>query len=1216
MKNLKKVKHVMSFILVIALVSSLAFGIDFKTFASTSQTVYFDNSVSKWSNVYAYVWGDGKSTKAIKGTKVDTNIYQLTIPEGYKKILFKNTSGTSNWDKQTQNTTIPTDGKNCYKANSSSNKSNGTWYSYTTKTATPAATSTASPNSNALKRQVKVLVLEINPTLTHPTGGKFGNGESTITTDKYLQFDASKSISFLKENMEESSHGNVEFDVVERIYINEFPKYTNGASLTQQDFFEIYPIHTNGYGDWWEGLGTEKFKKFSDNLTFDYDSLIDDYNLVERKNAGDFDMVWVFGNDPIALYEAAMVGKKPFFINGGTYTRNCDNFAILTMTFSRKDGSLEDVGHMAECILTNVFQSGEVYRTKLDGTDLSKLTTWEKFVLCEGNAADGTTVYGVGNVHYSPNSETDYDWGNQTPVKSYWKDFENGNLNNIGSTVSTFTAKTAYQTTKYKYNTYYSDTISHHLWWFSCMPHTEGRDENGYSNNWWDYIFTPDYVNKVSFVEGTDLTMSVGDSKQLSLLLNYYSRNKKELGLKESEAIISLDSSGVLTYENGKITAKKAGTATISAKYDGRVANLKVTVNKPLEIKSATIDLGTTFSYGQTATIHVDATGGNGSYTYSAIAKYDSHVTETIDSIDANGNLKWTPKAASDFYTVYISVMDASGAYASTSINVKVTTPSTNNTLTIYYGGQTWSNAYVHYKTENGNWTSVPGCQMTSTSEVSGYNWKYTIDLSKDNSGYATVCFNNGNGNWDSKNGSNYQINAGTYGVKNGAISNLGNSTTTSTPTTPTPVPPVDNTMFYYNNSKTNWSTVYAYVWADGVSATTYEGTKVATNVYQFNVPKKYTKVLFKNTSGTSNWDKQTDDVLIQSTDGYIFVPNSASNKTSGNWESYGNVTPTPTTPAPDPTTPTPVPIDQSYVTVDFDNSIHKWENVYAYVWNNTEDYKVFSPTFVSGSNHAIFTITGSYKYILFKNTEDGWDKQTADLIMPAYTTSLDDKCFTPYSSGNKTEGTWGKSSALTGIKIMVPSVSTDKDTITVGDTVNFTMTALYESGYYKNSRYLTFTYEDGTKDVVRSSDTTYTIFEKVSEYTHKYTWTPSKTGKVKVTYSVSEYDDHVETSQPIILNVKAASNTVKVYYKNSSWSKAYVHYKVNGSWTSVPGVKMEASDRSDYTWMYTIDLGDTTSATLCFNNGSGSWDSRNGSNYTVGTGIYGISGNNTVKLN
>lgn len=121
---------------------------------------------------------------------------------------------------------------------------------------------------------------------------------------------------------------------------------------------------------------------------------------------------------------------------------------------------------------------------------------------------------------------------------------------------------------------------------------------------------------------------------------------------------------------------------------------------------------------------------------------------------------------------VFITVTDTSGAYIGTTIDVKVTEAS-NNMLTIYYGGQNWSNAYIHYKNANGNWTSVPGCQMTSTSEVSGYKWKYTIDLLKDNSNYATVCFNNGNGNWDSKNGSNYQISAGTYEISNNNTAKL-----------------------------------------------------------------------------------------------------------------------------------------------------------------------------------------------------------------------------------------------------------------------------------------------------------------------------------------------------------------------------------------------------------------------------------------------------------
>ncbi len=89
-------------------------------------------------------------------------------------------------------------------------------------------------------------------------------------------------------------------------------------------------------------------------------------------------------------------------------------------------------------------------------------------------------------------------------------------------------------------------------------------------------------------------------------------------------------------------------------------------------------------------------------------------------------------------------------------------------------------------------------------------------------------------------------------------------------------------------------------------------------------------------------------------------------------------------------------------------------------------------------------------------------------------------------------------------------------------------------------------------------------------------------------------------------------TNEVTVYYYNSSsWSNVYIHYCPNeGSWTSVPGVKMTKYSGNYYS--YTIDLGSATGATVCFNNGSGSWDSNNGSNYTVGTGSYTIN-NGTV---
>jgi len=83
--------------------------------------------------------------------------------------------------------------------------------------------------------------------------------------------------------------------------------------------------------------------------------------------------------------------------------------------------------------------------------------------------------------------------------------------------------------------------------------------------------------------------------------------------------------------------------------------------------------------------------------------------------------------------------------------------------------------------------------------------------------------------------------------------------------------------------------------------------------------------------------------------------------------------------------------------------------------------------------------------------------------------------------------------------------------------------------------------------------------------------------------------------------------NTVTVFYKratDTSWTDAYAHYKVNnGKWTTSPGVKMEKVS-AGY-WKVTIDLGNETGATMCFNNGKGTWDSNSSKNYTVKAGTY-----------
>ncbi|MER5753237.1 carbohydrate binding domain-containing protein [Streptomyces sp. NPDC002088] len=96
-----------------------------------------------------------------------------------------------------------------------------------------------------------------------------------------------------------------------------------------------------------------------------------------------------------------------------------------------------------------------------------------------------------------------------------------------------------------------------------------------------------------------------------------------------------------------------------------------------------------------------------------------------------------------------------------------------------------------------------------------------------------------------------------------------------------------------------------------------------------------------------------------------------------------------------------------------------------------------------------------------------------------------------------------------------------------------------------------------------------------------------------------------VPDSDPVALKTAAdTANTATVFYytKTKNWSSTYLHYAPDGgSWTTVPGVAMDAACTD---WVKkTVDLGTATGLQATFNNGSGTWDNNAGSNYALGTG-------------
>ncbi|WP_420492917.1 carbohydrate binding domain-containing protein [Kitasatospora camelliae] len=82
-----------------------------------------------------------------------------------------------------------------------------------------------------------------------------------------------------------------------------------------------------------------------------------------------------------------------------------------------------------------------------------------------------------------------------------------------------------------------------------------------------------------------------------------------------------------------------------------------------------------------------------------------------------------------------------------------------------------------------------------------------------------------------------------------------------------------------------------------------------------------------------------------------------------------------------------------------------------------------------------------------------------------------------------------------------------------------------------------------------------------------------------------------------------SSGNSATVYYStNKGWSAYYLHYApTGGGWTTAPGTLMDPACTG---WVKeTVQLGTATGLAAAFTNGSGTWDSRNGANYALGTG-------------
>ena len=437
-------------------------------------------------------------------------------------------------------------------------------------------------------QDLKVLVIEINPILESITNKEYyPDNDGHPKVSEFFGQDTNKAIDELKEDLEFCSHGYLNI-IMDYEYLNEFPTYTSTIKSTNLHRFteEMYLENTRSAEDpdrgYWYAVISYLYNKVTP-YTFDYEYLIEKFDLINRRNNGEFDQVWINSIDPAHTYETMMVGKDAFWINGTPLKKKCNNFIIANISISRRDANLHALGHGFEGIMSQVFngtyfQYGKTYDDYTE-EDFRNLNLWEQFSMTASESSGGNA--GIGNVHFPYNAESDYDYGNKRKVYSYWKNWLNYPDLSGPKTVADSSAWLNWSENNKLGADQNKDSDRLYMrLWFYLFPHIEGVTKDGYYNNWWKYFITLDYAKNVECKYETKKYNGVSYISDKIFKVEYASGKVKEIPFDTKDASINVSDERIIKINGSKLNVLKAGKTYISCFVDGISSMYRVKVTK------------------------------------------------------------------------------------------------------------------------------------------------------------------------------------------------------------------------------------------------------------------------------------------------------------------------------------------------------------------------------------------------------------------------------------------------------------------------------------------------------------------------------------------------------------------------------------------------------------------------------------------------------------
>lgn len=333
--------------------------------------------------------------------------------------------------------------------------------------------------------------------------------------------------------------------------------------------------------------------------------------------------------------------------------------------------------------------------------------------------------------------------------------------------------------------------------------------------------------------------------------------------------------------------------------------------------------------------------------------------------------------------------------------------------------------------------------------------------------------------------------------------------------------------VVYFDNSVTNFSTVYCYVYnSDDDKNAIWPGeqmTNVSGDIWAYSISGDYSKIIFNSGQGGT----QSDD-LDYPGNNQIATPNDSNNKFGVSWKAYtgSDTVPTKPTSATSPTT-SGGGSNTGVGTVYCQNDAN-WSTVYCYMWNNgSSDENASWPgekmTNI-GDNVWEYNYRKNYANVIFNIGSNA--TQTDNLVLPgdSYIYNNSKNTWEPYSSGPvkiTALTTDLESPSYTGVSVVISATAKSTD----GGNLTYKFTVKDQNGGET-------TISDGASSTAA--------------------WIPTSAGKYKITVDVKDTAGN-ENSRSIDFEVKDATALEEAFiaaFSNSLGTRTQIKQNSNITFT------------------------------------------------------------------